>query len=128
MPAAVAEVHRLYSSTRAIGSSQMCENSQTILTCHASGNRVTWTAVSGIDLISRILFIDSDQVWTLVNQGTVTGILLQNEPSSDGGNNHNRSFITELFVHSTTQTRTINITCSSGNLSSLHVITPSGNI
>ena len=123
--AASSIVHRLYSPTSEIGHSHACGNvtDRVILTCHATGSRVTWTATS--DLFRRIIFSNSDAAWKVINQGVITGILLQNEPELDGSNM--RNFISELLVYTTSSSMSVNITCSSDSGSSSHVIAPPGN-
>lgn len=113
-------VHRLYSPTSEIGHSHACESDRVILTCHATGSQVTWTATS--DLFARIIFLRSDATWRVINQGAITGILLQNEPVSEGSDM--RNFISELLVYTTSSTTSINVTCSSDSGSSSHVIEP----
>ena len=117
-------MHRLYSPTSEIGHSHACESDRVILTCRATGSQVTWTATS--DLFRRIIFLSSDTTWKVINQGVITGILLQNEPESDGSNM--RNFISELLVYTTSSSTSVNITCSSDSGSSSHVIAPPGKI
>ena len=91
------------------------------MTCHATGSRVTWTTTS--NLHGRIVFVNTDPAWTVINQDTITGILLQNDPSSRTDNNV-RSFVTELLVYATRSSQAINVTCSSDSGSSSHIIAP----
>ena len=121
---ATSTVHRLYSLSSENGLSHACGSDRVILTCHATGSQVTWTATS--DLFGRIIFLTSDPSWTVINQGAITGILLQNEPESDGSNV--RNFISELLVYTTRSTTAVNVTCSSDSGSSSHVIAPPGKV
>ena len=90
------------------------------MTCHATGSRLTWTATS--NLRGRIVFVSTDPAWTVMNQDTITGILIQNDPSD----NNLRMFVSELRVHATRSSQAINVTCSSDSGSSSHIISPPG--
>lgn len=116
-------MHRLYSLSSENGYSHACGSDRVILICHATGSQVTWTVIS--DLFRRIIFLSSDTSWKVINQGGITGILVQNEPESDGSNR--RDFITELLINLNT-TRSINVTCYSDSGSSSLVIAPPGKV
>ena len=60
---------------------------------------------------------DSPQV---IDQGTITGILLHNDPLSDGSNM--RNFSTGLRVHITQSMMATNVSCSSSDGSSSHIV------
>ena len=120
MLAASSEVHRLYSLTSETSHSIACADDRVIMTCHATGLRVTWTTTS--NLHGRIVFVNTDPVWTVINQDTITGILLQNDPSE----NNLRTFVSELLVYATRSSQAINVTCSSDSGSSSHIIYPPG--
>ena len=120
MLAASSEIHRLYSLTSETSHSIACTDDRVIMTCHATGSRVTWTTTS--NLRGRIVFVNTDPAWTVINQDTITGILLQNDPSE----NNLRIFVSELLVYATRSSQAINITCSSDSGSSSHIIYPPG--
>lgn len=120
MLTALSEVHRLYSPTSKNGYSVACADDRVIMTCRATGSRLTWTTIS--NLRGRVVFVNTDPVWTVISQDTITGILLQNDPSD----NNLRTFVSELHVYATRSSQAVNVTCSSDSGSSSHIISPPG--
>ena len=110
----------MYSPIGNNGHSIACTDDRVILTCNATGSRLTWTTTS--NLRGRIVFVSTDPAWTVINQDTITGILLQNDPLD---NNH-RTFVSELLVFASRSSQAINVTCSSDSGSSSHIISPPG--
>lgn len=94
-----------------------------ILMCNRTGETIAWTVTT--DSVGRIVFFSSDPEGRIINQGKLKGVLLQNDPHSDGSNL--RNFRTQLHVYTSIQmTGPINITCSSDGGSNSHAITLSG--
>ena len=90
--------------------------------CNRAGATIAWTITS--DSVGRIVFFSSDPEGSILNQETIRGVLLQNDPLSDGSNL--RNFTTQLHVYTTRLVGTVNVTCSSDSGSNSLVITPSG--
>ena len=123
--AGTAKLQRLYTNleTTETSCSHACAGSaEVILMCNMTGATVTWTVTS--DSTGRIVFFSSDREGQILNQGTIRGILLQNDLLSDGSNL--RQFVTQLHVYITQMMGRIEVTCSSENGNSLHVIEPPG--
>ena len=117
------ELQRLYTETAEISRSYACAGNEIILMCSRTGETIAWT-VTQAGSTGRIVFFSSDPEGRILNQGTIRGVLLQNDPVSDGSNR--RNFVTQLHVYTTHLSRPVNITCSSDGGSSSHVIIPSG--
>ena len=88
------------------------------------GETISWTVTTDHDSVGRIVYFSSDPEGRVLNQGTIRGVLLQNDWLSDGSNR--RNFTTQLHVYTTQLTREMNITCSLDDGSSSYVISPSG--
>ena len=103
--------------------SYACPGKEIILQCNRIGETISWTLTT--DSLGRIVYFSSDPEGRVLNQGTIRGVLLQNDRLSDGSNQ--RNYTTQLHVYTTQLIRRMNnITCSSDDGSSFHVIILSG--
>ena len=103
-------------------SSYACPGEEIILQCSRIGETISWTVTT--DSVGRLLYFSSDPEGRILDQGTIRGVLLQNDRLSDGSNG--RNFTTQLHVYTAQLTRSMNITCSSDDGTNSHLITPSG--
>ena len=114
-----AEIQRLYSLGNLTNHSHACGiNEEIILICHGRGSNITWTATSDSIDIGRIIFFNSDREGTIINQGTIRGLLIDTDV--------NNNLVSELHVFTTPSMRPISITCLSSSGRSSHLIAPPG--
>ena len=93
-------------------------NEEIILICHGRGSNITWIATTDSIDIGRIIFFNSDPEGTIINQGTIRGLLIDTDVSNN--------LVSELHVFTTPSMRPISITCSSESGRSSHLIAPPG--
>lgn len=130
LPAAEAQVHRLFPSIRTTNRSHACQSEVLTLTCDVTGPFLKWTSKTAGEQQTNlpILFNSENEVGSGCHQSRspTTALLLKND-RIPGRNQTFRRFTSVLFLNvSAVPNLPIIITCSSDMSMSNHTISVAG--